>query len=163
MTRQIPLVPDLQLTQNNNLTLINNGTPTCTNASGKEDVNDLIFISQPTVPNFRDFWVGDNNGSDHFVINVVFSYKPIYNKMNEKTVRLFHKADWIDINFAMSIASGTMAYVTNCYTPALMLRWISSFRTVKVRILGHIQGNCDQLWCSPTKPYHPSSLPSLHV
>ena len=26
---------------------------------------------------------------------------PIYNIMNEKTVRLFHKADWIDINFAI--------------------------------------------------------------
>ena len=28
-----------------------------------EDVNDLIFISQPTVPNFREFWVG----SDHYI------------------------------------------------------------------------------------------------
>ena len=89
------------LTQNNNLTLINDGTPTYRNASGKEDVNDLIFISQPTVPNYRDFWVGDDNGSDHFIINGVFSYKPIYNKMNEKTVRLFHEADRIDINFAI--------------------------------------------------------------
>ena len=89
------------MTQNNNLTLINDGTPTYRNASGKEDVNDLIFISQPTVPNFRDFWVGDDNGSDHFIINGVFSYNPIYNKMSEKTVRLFHKADWIDINFAI--------------------------------------------------------------
>ena len=62
------------LTQNNNLTLINDGTPTYTNASGKEDVNDPIFISQPTVPNFRDFWVGDDNGSDHFIINGVSSY-----------------------------------------------------------------------------------------
>ena len=91
------------MTQNNNLTLINDGTPTYRSASGKEDVNDLIFISQPTVPNFRDFWVGDDNGSDHFIINEVFSfsYEPIYNKMNEKTVRLFHKADWMDINFAI--------------------------------------------------------------
>ena len=32
---------------------------------------------------------------------VFFLHKPIYNKMNEKTVRLFHKADWIDINFAI--------------------------------------------------------------
>ena len=89
------------VTQNNNLTLINDGTPTYTNASGKEDVNDLIFISQPTAPNFRDFWVGHDNGSDHFIINGVFSYKPICNKMDEKTGRLFHKADWIDINFAI--------------------------------------------------------------
>ena len=64
------------VTQNNNLTLINVGT----NASGKVDVNHLIFISQPTVPNFRDVWVGDDNGSDHFIINGLFSYKPIYNK-----------------------------------------------------------------------------------
>ena len=52
-----------------------------------------------------------------------------------------------------------------------MIRWISSFlrdRTVKVRILGHIQGNCDQLWCSPRKPTSPllfllymSKLPKL--
>ena len=45
-----------------------------------------------------------------------------------------------------------------------MLRWIFSFlrdRITKVRILGHIQGNCDQLWCSPRKPYQPSSLPKL--
>ena len=89
------------VTENNNLTLINDGTPTYRTASGKEDVNYLIFISQPTVPNFRDVLVGDDNGSDHFIINGVFSYKPIYNKMNEKTVRLFHKADWIDINFTI--------------------------------------------------------------
>ena len=36
------------VTQNNNLTLINDGTAIYTNASGKEDVNDHIFISQPT-------------------------------------------------------------------------------------------------------------------
>ena len=45
--------------------------------------------------------MGDDHGSDHFIINGVFSYTPIYNKMNEKTVRLFHKADWIDINFTI--------------------------------------------------------------
>ena len=53
------------VTQNNNLTLINNSKPTYTNASGKEDVNDLIFHSQP---NFRDIWAGDDNGSDYFII-----------------------------------------------------------------------------------------------
>ena len=54
------------VTQNNNLTLINDGTPIYTNASGKDDFNDLILISHPTVPKFRDFWVRDDNGSDHF-------------------------------------------------------------------------------------------------
>ena len=57
MTRQIILVPGIQLRQNNNLTLITDGTPTC-----------------------------------------IFFIKHIY---NEKTVRLFHKADRIDINFAI--------------------------------------------------------------
>ena len=56
------------VTQKNNLMLIKDGTPTYTNASGKEAVNDLIFISQPTVPNFRNFWVGDDRGSDHIII-----------------------------------------------------------------------------------------------
>ena len=88
-------------TQNNNLTLINDGTPTFLNRFEKEDVNDLSFISQSIVPNFRDFWVGYDHGSDHYIINGVFSYTPIYNKMNEKTVQLFHKADWIDINFSI--------------------------------------------------------------
>ena len=100
------------VTQNNNLTLINDGTLTYRNASGNEDVNDLIFISQPTVPNFRDFRVGDDNGSDRVIINGVFSYKPIYNKMNEKTVRLFHKADWIDINFAIRSTKTTLDKMT---------------------------------------------------
>ena len=35
----------ITVTRNNNLRLVNDGTPTYTNASGKEDVNDLIFIS----------------------------------------------------------------------------------------------------------------------
>ena len=89
----------ITVTRDNNLTLINDGTTTHANTSGKEDVNDLIFISQPIVPNFRHFWVGDGHGLDHFIINGFFQYKPIYNKMKEKTVRLFPKADWIDINF----------------------------------------------------------------
>ena len=46
--------------------------------------------------------------------------------------------------------------------PALLLRWISSFlrdRTVEGQNLRqHIQGNCEQLWCSPRKPYQPSSF-----
>ena len=73
-----------------------------TNNFGKEDVNDLIFISQPINPKFMDLWVGVNL----WLIRSLY-YKwgifitPIYNKMNEKTVRLFHKADWIDINFAI--------------------------------------------------------------
>ena len=56
--------------------------------------------------------MGDDNGSDHFIINGVFSYKPIYNKMNEKTVRLFHKADWIDINFAIRSTKTTLNKMT---------------------------------------------------
>ena len=47
--------------------------------------------------------MGDGHGSDHFIINGVFSYTPIYNKMNVKSVWLFHKADWIDINFSIRI------------------------------------------------------------
>ena len=45
------------VTQNNNLTLINYGTPTYRNASGKEDGNDLVLISQPTVRSLYHKWV----------------------------------------------------------------------------------------------------------
>ena len=88
-------------TRKNNLAL-NDGTPTLTNNFDKEDVNDVIFISQPIIPEFRDIWVGDDLGSDHFIINGLFSYTSIYNKMNEKTVRLFHKPCWIDIRTTMT-------------------------------------------------------------
>ena len=92
----------IDYTLKNNLTLINDGTPTfISDITGNEDILDLMFISQATIPNFRDFWVGDDHGSDHFIINGVFSYTPIYNKTDEKTVRLFHKADWLDINFSI--------------------------------------------------------------
>ena len=82
----------------NNLTLINDDTLTHTNKFSKEDANDLIFISQQILPKFRDFLVEDDLGSDHLIINGVFSNTPIYNKKKEKTVRLFHKTDWIGIN-----------------------------------------------------------------
>ena len=49
----------IAVAQNNNLTFINDGTPTFTNTYGKENVYDLSFVSQPIVPNFKDFWVGD--------------------------------------------------------------------------------------------------------
>ena len=81
-------------TQKNNLRFINDGTPTFTNNFGKEDVNELIFISQQILPN-------PPLGSDHFIINGMFSFTPVYNKMNEKTVRLLHKVDWSDTNFAI--------------------------------------------------------------
>ena len=68
----------LEATERNHLTLINDGTPTYIKAtSGKEDILDLMFISKTIRPYFRDFWVGDNHGSDHFIINGVFSYPPI--------------------------------------------------------------------------------------
>ena len=129
--------------------------------------------------------------------------------MNEKTVWLFHKADWIDINFAIrSTMTKTITedeidkYVdtlTNTITSAIaekvptktikrnsiglpieireLIRQkrhqrrlrctrqtLTVYRNELARTLQpHIQGNCDQLWCSPRKPYQPSSLPSLHV
>ena len=67
-----------------------------------------------------------------------------------------------------STESGTMAYVTNVTHERTRFASQMDFqqskdRTVKVIILGHNQGNCDQLWCSPRRPYQPSSLPSLLV
>ena len=88
--------------ENNHMTLINDGTPTYCNAiTGKEGILDLIFMSHSICPHFRDFWVGDDHGSDHSIINGVFSYTPVCNEWEVKPVMLYHKADWLDINFTI--------------------------------------------------------------
>ena len=61
--------------------------------------------------------------------------------------------------------SSTTAYVMNCYTwthPLCCSDGLPAFYGIR-QLRSHIQGNCDQLWCSPRKPYQPSSFPSLHV
>ena len=46
----------------------------------------------------KDFWVGEDLGSDHNTIIGVFSHTPLINELPPPTVMLYHKADWKDIN-----------------------------------------------------------------
>ena len=50
------------------------------------------------IPRFRDFWVGEDLGSDNNTIIGVFSHTPLIDELPPPTVMLYHKADWKDIN-----------------------------------------------------------------
>ena len=82
-----------------NLTLINDGTPSyACDSTNDKDILDLMFISPPIIPHFRDFWVGEDLGSDHNTIIGVFSHTPLIDELPPQTVILYHKADRKDIN-----------------------------------------------------------------
>ena len=82
-----------------NLKFTNDGTPTPTcDSTNDKDILDLVFISPPIIPHFRDFWVGEDLGSDHNTIIGVFSHTPLIDELPPQTVMLYHKADWKDIN-----------------------------------------------------------------
>ena len=88
-----------EIIDDTNMTLINDDTPTHTSdRTGNQDILDLIFVSPPMIPHYRDFWVGHDLGSDHNTIIGVFSYTPLIDELPTKTVMLYHKADWKNIN-----------------------------------------------------------------
>ena len=86
-------IVDMHLTLTND----NTSTHTCDSTNDK-DLLDLMFISPPIIPHFRDFWVGEDLGSDHNTIIGVFSHTPLIDELPPQTVMLCHKADWKDIN-----------------------------------------------------------------
>ena len=82
-----------------NLTLANDNTLTHTcDTTNDKDILNLMFISPPIIPHFRDFLVGEDLGSDHNTIIGVFSYTPLIDELPPLAVMLYHKADWKDIN-----------------------------------------------------------------
>ena len=89
----------VEVTGQYGMTLINDGTPTYRNdTTEKEDVNDLIFISPSLFPCYKEFWVGEDLGSDHSIITGVLHCTPVVNRRPNRTIRLYHKANWKDIN-----------------------------------------------------------------
>ena len=55
------------------LMLTNDNTPTHTcDSTNDKDILDLVFIYPPIIPHFRDFWAGEDLGSDHNTIIGVF-------------------------------------------------------------------------------------------
>ena len=88
-----------------------------------KDILDLMFISPPIIPHFRDFWVGEYLESDHNTIIGVFSHTPLINELPPQTVMLYHKADWKDINqtviytmtnHTLDIHTSTIQDIDNC-------------------------------------------------
>ena len=91
--------------EENEFILLNDHSPTYRHESnGKEDILDLMFVSRPVAPTFKDFWVGEQLGSDHYVINGSFTYDLVPNVTANREVMLFHKANWLDINDTISRA-----------------------------------------------------------
>ena len=89
----------IQYTEDNNFSKLNDNEPTYINDhTGKEDVKDLIFASPTMMKSFKDFWVDEDLGSDHRTINATFSSQPLTYNKHPKTILLYHKADWTDIN-----------------------------------------------------------------
>ena len=94
----------VQYTEQHKYTKINDNEPTYTNdATGKEDVKDLIFASPKMMETFRDFWVDEDLGSDHREIIATFSSQPLTHDKPKKKI-LYHKADWTAINNAITNA-----------------------------------------------------------
>ena len=61
-------------------------------------MKDLIFASPTMMKSFKDFWVDEDLGSDHRTINATFSSQQLTYNKHPKTILLYHKADWTDIN-----------------------------------------------------------------
>ena len=81
-------------TIHNGLTLINDDTPTYRdNYTATEDILDLIFLSPSVLTKYKDFWVGEDLGSDHIVTVCELAYSPLYDTTEDRTVSLYHKAD----------------------------------------------------------------------
>ena len=88
----------VQYTEQHKYTKINYNEPTYTNdATGKEDVKDLIFASPKMMETFQDFWVDEDLGSDHRAI-IATSSQPLTHDKPKKKILLYHKADWTAIN-----------------------------------------------------------------
>jgi len=90
------------MTTKHHLTLANDDTPTFISHNGTHNKLDLMFISPPIVSLFRDFWVGEDLGSDHFTIHAHITMAPSTEILQDKTIRLYHKANWTDINDSLT-------------------------------------------------------------
>ena len=92
----------VQYMTENNMTKLNDNEPTYTNdATGKQDVKDLIFSSPKFTKTFQDLHVDEDIGSDHNIIRAIFSQQP-YTLQRDQTIALYHQADWTDINHTIT-------------------------------------------------------------
>ena len=79
----------------NGLFILNDGSKTrCDPVSGKEEVLDLCLSNYDSLSIFKDFWVGDEIGSDHYPLHVKtqFRDKPLSAPPTQE--RRFENANW---------------------------------------------------------------------
>ena len=161
-TRQIPLILDLLLQHRRTIwrsstmarqhiqtTLARKMSVTLFSSCNQSSLNSGTFRWEMILAWITLLWRGGGRGGGG-----VFSYSPIYNKMNEKTVRLFHKADWIDINlvnvvFAIrtTMTEDTIENYVNTLTntsaitekvPTKSIKWNSIGLAIEIRELGRL-------------------------
>ena len=78
---------------------LNDGTPTYTNdVTGKQDIKDLMYSSPQLYQRFETFAVKDDLGSDHNLIISQFKTEKLTHPEQPRTVKLYHKANWDNIN-----------------------------------------------------------------
>ena len=78
---------------------------------------DLIFLSPNILRKYNNFWVGEDLGSDHSVTVCVLAYTPLQDTTPDRTINLYHKADWTDINRTISNKMDLLEFDTNTVTP----------------------------------------------
>ena len=61
-------------------------------------MKDLIFASPKMMETFQDFWVDEDQGSDHRAIIATFSSQPLTHDKPKEKILLYHKADWTSVN-----------------------------------------------------------------
>ena len=79
--------------QTNGLFILNDGSKTrCDPVSGKEEALDIIISNRDAVSIFRNFWVGDDTGSDHYPIHTILQFKNNQNEQKGQEQRV----EWTD-------------------------------------------------------------------
>ena len=90
--------------QANDLIFLNDGTKTrCDPFSGKEEALDLIISNYGAMSLFRDFWVGEEIGSDHYPLHAVFQFGSKNVDFQVPQVRRVEKTDWISFERNISL------------------------------------------------------------
>ena len=75
--------------QHNNLFILNDGSKTrCDPVSGKEEALDIAIANFGALSMFRNFWIGDDVGSDHYPVHVLFQFNTKPHETNIQEQRM---------------------------------------------------------------------------
>ena len=81
--------------QSNSLFILNDGSQTrCDPYSGKEEALDLIISNFAAMSFYKEFWVGEEIGSDHYPLHSVFQFGVKKSDFQQPQKRHIEKTDW---------------------------------------------------------------------